>query len=297
MDRSSAAIANALVGNMQESACVEFQMTGGRMAVEGGTLTIALAGAKSSLSIGGRQVPVGQSALAKSGEIIRIGPARKGVFAYLAVAGGFDLEPEMGSLSFHRRSKMGGEALKSGDRLPVKETNNSELLIVESPTPRSGPIRIVAGPQVDSFKPGELNRFCSGRYIVRPDSDRMAFRLSGPNIEHSGDANIISDGVLPGSIQVPGEGIPIVLMRDCQTTGGYPKIATVISADLDRLAQTAPNEAVRFSPVSLDEAIAAAREANEWLQRLLATIRPLAAEPSTEFLLRANLIDGATDGS
>jgi allophanate hydrolase subunit 2 len=121
--------------------------------------------------------------------------------------------------------------------------------------------------------------------------------LSGLALHHLGDANIISDGVLPGSIQVPGDGQPIVLLRDCQTTGGYPKIATVISADLDRFAQIPPGGLVRFLSVTLDQAIVAARAAAAEQTEILATISPAIRLPTTDTLLRLNLIDGVTDGS
>ena len=296
MDHGAAALANALVGNPSAVACVEFQLSYGRLNVEGGPVVVAVRGPGCEFSVGGRTVPDGQSALANPDDIIEIGPVRGGVFAYLALGGGIDLPPEMGSLSVHRRSGIGGRALAAGDMLPAVAPEQGQLLAVQPAAARTGPIRVVPGPQNDQFSTEALDLLCSSAFIVRPDSDRMACRLTGPLLHQSGGANIVSDGVLPGSIQVPGDGVPIVLLRDCQTTGGYPKIATVISADLDQLAQIAPGGTVHFDSVTLDQAVAAARAADTDLRQRLAAIRPTAKTPTTEALFGANLIDGATDG-
>lgn len=296
MDRTSAALANALVGNDPDRACVEFQVSGGRFAVMGGPFAVALAGPGCALGIGNRRVPENSSALAKPGDIISVGPVRSGVYAYLAVGGGFELPSAMGSLSVHLRSGIGGAALTCGDLLPVGSQHRGELLMAPPRATDTGPIRVVAGPQEERFAPGTLDLLCGEPFTVAADSDRMAYRLAGPLLEHAGGADIVSDGVLAGSIQVPGDGRPAILLRDCQTTGGYPKIATAISADLDRLAQTAPGGTLRFASVGLDEAVAAAREAHLRLCGLPATLKPAIHEPSTDTLLSVNLIDGATDG-
>ncbi|MDE2790112.1 MAG: biotin-dependent carboxyltransferase family protein [Paracoccaceae bacterium] len=296
MDRDSAAMANALAGNPPGTACVEFQMAGGRLAVESGTVVIAASGQGCKLRIGGQAIPDGWSARSEPGDLIEVRPVRGGVYAYLAIGGGFDLPEAMGSLSVHRRSGIGGRALVPGDRLPARSPERGKLSRVAAASEVSGPIRFVAGPQGDHFTDDSLELLACGPFTVSPDSDRMAYRLSGPRLRHAGDANIVSDGVLAGSIQVPGDGIPTVLLRDCQTTGGYPKIATVISADLGRLAQTAPGEVVRFASVTLGESIAAARRAAERLQERMAAIERFPAEPTSEFLLSANLVGGVTAG-
>ena len=295
-DNASAAFANALVGNPPFEACVEFQMAGGRLAVENGQVAVALTGPNCALRVGGRVVRGNRSAVAEHGDIVEVGPVRGGVYAYLAIGGGFDLAAEMGSLSVHVRSGIGGGALAPGDRLPARAPGRGKLREAGPFAAAAGPIRFVAGPQDDHFAAEATTILANSPFKVRHDSDRMAYRLSGPVLRHAGDANIVSDGVLPGSIQVPGDGVPTILLRDCPTTGGYPKIATVISADLDRLSQIAPGGIVRFSAVTLDEAVAAARLARKRMARTLSAIRSFSPEPTAESLLRANLIDGITDG-
>jgi allophanate hydrolase subunit 2 len=159
-----------------------------------------------------------------------------------------------------------------------------------------GPIRIVPGPQDDLFTPAGVETFLSSEFVVSPLSDRMGVRLQGPRIAHATGYNIVSDGVVAGHVQIPGDGQPIVLMRDRQTTGGYPKIATVISADLDRFAQMRPGTAVRFRAVDVEAAVAALRDRAAALGKLMAQAAPLVAEFDSEALLAANLIGGVVAG-
>ncbi|MCY4462233.1 MAG: biotin-dependent carboxyltransferase family protein [Albidovulum sp.] len=296
-DGASAALANALAGNPSSEACVEFQLAGGRFSVERGDAIVALAGPDCLLSIGGRTVPPGRSATALNGDVIAAGPVRGGVFAYLAIGGGFDLPDAMGSRSVHVRSGIGGRALAPGDLLAAKAPRLGKTQEIGELKTSDGPICFVAGPQYDHFEDEAKSLLATSRFTVRSDSDRMACRLSGPALPRARNANFVSDGVLPGSIQVPGDGAPMVLLRDCPTTGGYPKIGTVISSDLDRLAQIAPGGTVRFFEVTLNEAIASAHRSNDRLRRAYASIRQLPSTPTTASLLIANLIDGATAGS
>ncbi len=296
MDFESAALANALTGNPPDTACVEFQMAGGRLTVENGHAIVALSGPGCVLRIGGQPVTDGCSSRCESGDVIEVGPVRGGVYAYLSIGGGFDLPESMGSMSVHRRSGIGGRALAPGDMLPARAPERGTLSRTTPSTAPTGPIRLVPGPQHDHFAAEALELLSGSPFVVRPDSDRMAYRLDGPPLLHEGDANIVSDGVLAGSIQVPGDGIATILLRDCQTTGGYPKIATVISADLGRLAQVAPGGLVRFASVTPDEAIASARDAADKLRTRIAAIRHVLAEPTTESLLGTNLVGGVTDG-
>lgn len=296
MDRTAAALANVLVGNAPGTACIEFHMMGGQFVVEGCPVVVAVMGPGSSLWIDGKLVAEGHATQAGLGEVVEVGPVRGGAFAYLALAGGIDLAPEMESLSVHRRSGIGGGSLAKGDLVPTIPAPVRLLSILVSKR-KTAPIRVVPGPQDDHFAADALSTLCGQAYTIRTDSDRMGCRLSGPVLSHVGKVDIVSDGVLPGSIQVPADGQPIILLRDCPTTGGYPKIATVISADLGSLAQIAPGQSVRFAPVSLEQAILATRAAEADLTRLLATVGPAIKVPTTDALLRTNLIDGAIDGS
>jgi biotin-dependent carboxylase-like uncharacterized protein len=300
MDLRSLAMANALVGNSPEMAAVEFVNLGGTFTCAGGDLRIALVGADCSLSIDETPVPPRTTAILKEGQTAQIGHARTGTFAYLAVAGGFAIEPQLGSLSFHLRSRLGGlngAALKAEDRLPCKAGDQAgELMHLPlDVTQANDPIRVMLGPQDDYFTDEAIHTFLEGEFTISPQADRMGFQLTGPHLEHAKGFNIVSDGIMTGHIQVPGNGQPIVLMRDRQTAGGYPKIATVISADLDRFAQLRPGSTVRFKAVGRDEAVAAGRDLKEWMASLPGALVPVRFSLTTEHLLSTNLIGGAVN--
>lgn len=300
MDRRCLAMANALVGNAPETGAIEFVNLGGTFIVEGGELLVALVGAGCTMHIDDAPVEPQISALLKEGQTLRVGHARTGTFAYLAVAGGFRIEPRLGSMSFHLRSQLGGlngAALKAGDRLPCSDDggNRAPMNLSSDMPEESGPIRVMLGPQDDYFTENAINLFLNAEFTVSPQADRMGFQLNGPQLEHAKGFNIVSDGIVDGHIQVPGSGLPIVLMRDRQTAGGYPKIATIISADLARFAQLRPGSPVRFRAVSRDEAVAAARQMKEWIAALPSTLKPLHFDLTTEHLLSTNLIGGMVD--
>jgi allophanate hydrolase subunit 2 len=159
--------------------------------------------------------------------------------------------------------------------------------------------RVIAGPQNDYFSPAVLETFFGGEYVIGSGADRMGMRLVGPRLQHTRGYDITSDGVAPGSIQVPGNGEPIVLLADRQTVGGYPKIATVISADLPALGRLPVGAKVRFAPVSIEEAEAARRKFVADLEQLSAKLVPIAdiGADLTPRLLDCNLIGGVVDGS
>jgi allophanate hydrolase subunit 2 len=159
-------------------------------------------------------------------------------------------------------------------------------------------IRVVLGPQDEYFTDAAIEDFLHGSYSITPASDRMGFRLTGPMLEHKSDYNIVSDGIVAGSIQVPGSRLPIVLMADAQTTGGYPKIATVISADLPVLGVRGAGRTVRFQSVPREEAETFRRTEHQQLMSKIREIRPVAARGiSLEALYNQNLIDGVVDAN
>ena len=298
MDRMSLATANLLAGNDPDCAAVEFTLQGGTMRNGGEIAMVAVFGSGCSLTVNHRNIPPNRSALAMPGEQIVVGPPRNGVFAYFAVSGGIRTPLQMGSRSTHPRSGIGGRRLMPGDELPCGGRGIVPVIRqVDTPSPVPGdlPVRIMLGPQVHRFTTTGLQTFLNGSYRIASSSDRMAYRLAGPKVEHDGDFNIISDGVLPGSIQIPGDCLPIVLLRDCQTTGGYPKIATVISADMDRLAQRPPGSTVHFLEVSPDQAVQAARAYADTFSHLPSRVRILARRPSSSLLSKLNLVDGVVD--
>ena len=240
------------------------------------------------------------SVILEEGQTLEVGHPRTGTFAYLAIAGGFAVEPELGSLSFHLRSRLGGlkgAPLKAGDRLPCRpEAQDREpMQLAIDLVEESGPIRVMLGPQDDYFPSETIRLLLESEFTISSQADRMGFQLTGPRLEHAKGFNIVSDGIVDGHIQVPGSGQPIVLMRDRQTAGGYPKIATVISADLARFAQLRPGSSVRFKAVERDEAVVATRQLREWMASLPSSLTPVRFHLTTEHLLSRNLIGGTVD--
>lgn len=291
-DRARHALANALAGNPAEAAALEVTMAGARIAVRGGPVRLAAVGARLAIEAG--PVPPDTAIDVADGAEATLTAARPGVYGYLAVSGGVQVAPEMGSRSAHLRSGLGGGALEAGAILPCGPAPDGPPLRFPGDLPApSGPVRVVRGPQEDRFADGAWARLLDTAWRVHPRSDRMGMRLDGPALTHRDGADIVSDAVLPGAVQVPGDGRPLVLLRDCQTTGGYPKIGCVIAADLDRLAQSPPGAALRFAEVSAEAGLAATRD---YLRRLRALpARLVAADATPDRLHHANLIDGVHD--
>ena len=296
MDRRALALANALAGNPPDTAAVELPLAGAEFRVVGGPVLVAAHGPGTTLAVSGRPESERSSVQLAEGDTVMIGPPRDGVYGYVAVAGGILTRPVLGSRSCHRRSGIGGDVLSPGDRLPCAGgSDNAPLYLPEGKWyDSSDAIRIVPGPQADCFEEATWSRFLSSRYRISPRSDRMGLRLEGPVLRSSKGHDIVSEGVVPGSVQLPGDGNPIVLGRDCQTTGGYPKIATVVSADLDRLAQVPIGRDVRFRMVSAGDAMDAARRSALWRSSLEQAARPVRG--SSLDLLSHNLIGGMTKG-
>ena len=299
MDRLALAAANALVGNPAGAAAIEFTLLGGRFTAEGGPVRVAVAGAPSGLDLDGQAVPSSATLTVAPGQVLAVGPMRAGVFAYLAVGGGFDLPPQLGSLSLHQRAALGGfhgRTLQAGDRLPLHPAPDGPAMVLPPvPLPGDRAIRVVLGPQDDLFTARGIETFRTAVFRVSQQADRMGYRLAGPAIEHAAGYNIVSDGIVWGSVQVPGSGEPICMMADRQTTGGYPKIATVVSADLRVLAQRRPGDPVRFEAVGIEAAQRLARERAAEIAALPAALTPLRRVPTIEELLALNLAGAAVD--
>ena len=265
MDLESHAIANALVGNPLEAATIEFAHGGGEWAARGRPIRVAVAGGSFAATINGRAIPPFTSATLRDGERLRIGGAKDAVWGYLAVSGGIGVPQTLGSRATYARGGLGGlegRHLAAGDVLPVsgEAVGRGQYALRRPNADPDEPVRVVLGPQDDYFAREAIELFTSAPFEVTWQADRMGYRLAGPPLRHARGFNIVSDGILPGSIQVPGNGLPIVLLRDAQTTGGYPKIATVVTADLGRVAQKRPTSNVRFRAVSPDEAQLLRRE-------------------------------------
>ena len=280
MDAEALATANVLVDNPIEAAAVEFAHAGGTWTLLGPSRRVALAGGHFTLAIDGRSVPCRTSILMQQGQTLTIGGSRDAVWGYLAIEGGISVTRDFGSRSTHLRSGVGGlgRLLQSGDSLPLGRTLSTtkpDRQTIGSPADAAPhPIRVVLGPQDDHFTPAGIRTFLEQEFRVTWQCDRMAYRLEGKPVEHAAGFNIVSDGLLPGSIQVPGSGQPIVLLRDAQTTGGYPKIATIITADLGRFAQSRPLRTVKFKAVSLEDAHLLRLEYVHRLRALHLGVRP-----------------------
>jgi biotin-dependent carboxylase-like uncharacterized protein len=305
MDRIALSLANALVGNPTGTAGLEIGVMGPDLLVEADSVRIALVGPLSPSLIEAPDTPrqpleSDRTHLLKRGQTLRVGMVQGSSTAYLAVAGGFALHAFMGSLSTYARAGIGGfegRKLAADDRLPLTLEHapaGDERKLGAPFDYSSGPIRVVWGPQEDYFSARGRKTFIESEYRVSKEADRMGIRFEGPTIEHSKGADIISDGIGPGAIQVPGAGLPIVLLADRQTVGGYSKIATVASVDLPRLGRLLPGQAVRFAPVTVEEAEKLRRDQEARLQRAIAdfkTARP-AGGIDLARLYEENLIDG-----
>ena len=257
MDALALAAANALAGNYIFTAAIEVGPFAAEVTATGGTVHLALAGAARPADIAGRPLQMPQSFTLKDGETLKLGFARGGAFSYLALNGGVPGEPMFGSLAVNARAGLGSpfpRPLQAGDAFDIAATGARADHAIDLPPPTDGPIRVVLGPQDDEFSGEMKSLFLDSDWTISATSDRMGFRLEGPAIKHLHGHNIVSDGTVLGSIQVPGNGAPIVLMPDRGTSGGYPKIATVISADFGRFAQTPAGKTFRFEAVSMDEA-------------------------------------------
>jgi 5-oxoprolinase (ATP-hydrolysing) subunit C len=299
MDRLAQAEANALVGNAAGAAVVEMAVAGLRFTVEGGAARIAVAGGDQKVTVDGVTASAVSSVTVAAGQTVDIGGVRAGRFGYLAIAGGFKAPLSLGSMAFHSRAAIGGVAgrfLQAGDHLPLnlQQPAGADLVGDKPLARRAGRFRVIAGPQDDYFSEAGWATFLSATYTITQNADRMGIRLSGPAIAHSAKGyNIVSDGIVTGSIQVPGSGEPLILLADRQTTGGYPKIATVITADLPRLAQASPGETLQFERVSRDEAVAALKGQMAAIEAFKASLKPRGGVAlDSAQLLATPLIDG-----
>lgn len=257
MDPPSFSLANALVGNGENAAALEFAFMGGAFQVSR-PAQFAVTGGAVDIRIGDRSVRPWESHRLSSGDIVTIGGMRDAVWGYVAISGGIETAPVLGARATHLRTAIGGvegRTLVAGDYVVLGECSTFLPRRLTTIWRRGrGPIRVVAGPQDDYFDRAAWTRFLKTPFSVSNKRDRMAMMLDGPEIPAFKGHDIVSDATLSGSIQVPGSGHPIVLMADRQTTGGYPKIATVSSVDFPRLAQMPRGVPFRFSLIAQDEA-------------------------------------------
>ncbi len=266
MDPYSHRLANALVANDGDAATLEVTLVGPELEFEDERV-VSVAGAEFGLTVDGRGVPANAAFVVMAGARLRFGRRARGTRAYIAVNGGIATPPILGSRATHLISAMGGlegRALKAGDDLPLGDPTAArmpagagERSIIRDLSYGHARLRVLPGPQREYFAPDALEVLQSAPYAISNSSDRMGFRLDGPRLTHAQGADIISDATPLGVLQVPASGQPILLMADRQTSGGYPKIATVISADMSVAGQLGPGDTISFSVCSLREALAA----------------------------------------
>jgi antagonist of KipI len=260
VDVRSFTLANRLVGNTDGAAALEFTLVGPRLRVEAACV-IAVTGAEVPVTVNDAPAPAWRTLPLAPDDVVKIGAARAGVRGYVAFAGGIEVPLALGSRSTYLRGRLGGfegRALRRDDVLRLgAATPGRRRAAPASAIPdwrEEAVLRVVLGPQADRFTAEGIAAFLGGAYEVLPQSDRMGARLSGPRIAHARGHDIISDGIALGAVQVPGDGQPIVLLVDRQTTGGYTKIATVCSFDIPRVGQAKPGQRVRFTAVDVAEA-------------------------------------------
>jgi biotin-dependent carboxylase-like uncharacterized protein len=310
LDTVALRLANAVVGNPPGMAALEILVAGPTLEIEAASVRMALGGTGATIEIleGGerRTIPPWHSVTLERGSVVRIGALPETICAYLAVEGGYEARPILGSVSTYARSRLGGfegRPLRAGDSLPLARdsaTPGVEHALATPPDPgRDQPIRLVLGPQNEMFTAHANETLLTSAYTISTSADRMGLRLDGPPLAHAGSAEIVSDGTAPGSIQVPGSGQPIVLLADRQTTGGYPKIATIISTDLPVLARRRPGDRAEFEAVDVAEALAIRTEHVRWLEGCATSIvtgrNPMVS--LVELLYGENLISGVTAGA
>ncbi|MBQ1580773.1 MAG: biotin-dependent carboxyltransferase family protein [Firmicutes bacterium] len=271
MDRASLRLANALVGNPEDAAALELTVFGGTFEFDGEG-TIALTGADMRPFLNGNRMAMNTAVPVKAGDRLELGAASQGMRAYLAVSGGIDVPVVLGSRSTDLKSRLGGlegrklragDVLESGSRpqaaaelAEVQGTPCEPVLqrLAQSTDPEGVTrIRFLFGPQDAMFAEDAKKTFTDSIYTLSAACDRMGYRLEGAAVPSLNGTDILSEGICFGSIQVPANGQPIVMMADHQTTGGYAKIGTVLSEDLPLLAQLGPGKRIRFASVTLEE--------------------------------------------
>ena len=308
LDVTALRLVNALLGNPAGTEALEFVLSAPRLRAEGGLVWVAtcagLGGRVRSPDGAERPVPEWTATCLNDGDELHLAPPPRGAVGVLGIGGGLDVPMVLDSRSTCEKAMFGGfqgRSLAQGDRLLLRGPATApgpDRRFRTSLRADSGPIRVVPGPQPENFTAAAYATFFGTGYRITPRMDRMGMRLDGARLEHSGPkaADIISDGAAPGAIQVPGNGQPIILLADAQTTGGYPKIATVIRADLPRLAACVPGDLLHFARVTVAEGEAAARAQDRHLAEVSASRTDTqTTAPDAQALLGVNLISGMID--
>lgn len=249
-DAASAGLANRLVGNDPAAAVVEVTAGGLRVRAER-TVLVAVTGAPAPAAVAGRPVPANAPVTVGAGEVLTLGVPRVGLRSYLAVRGGIEVPPVLGSRSTDTLSGLGPAPLRQGDQLPVGTLAADEPTVDVAPVavPSSTPVlRVLPGPRRDWLAAEAWPALIRLDWTVTPDSDRVGLRLAGPALRWARDDELPSEGLVPGAVQVPPGGAPVLFLADHPVTGGYPVLAVVVTADLAAAGQLRPGDRLRFRP-------------------------------------------------
>jgi biotin-dependent carboxylase-like uncharacterized protein len=273
-DSLSLRIANLLVGNEENAPALEMTLLDATLEFKESAV-VAITGAGCERKVGADQAPCNTAIEIPAGAVLQCGSMTTGARSYLAVRGGFDVSLVMGSASTFVPARFGGfqgRRLQAGDVLQVRKHDTLRSRSLRPGALDSlhslGPLRVTKGAQLDWFAPEAFDKLFSSTYIISEQSNRTGLRLKGEAVRPRGQVELLTDGIPLGAIQVPQDGQPIILFVDQQTTGGYPKIANVIAADMHRVGQLRPRDEVRFAEVTIAEAVQALREQEQWLKEI-----------------------------
>lgn len=294
MDRLAFEAAHAALGNETGQTAIEVSLGGLMLHCKAGAVTLAISGGEFVVEHQGQKTNSWAILTVKKGERLAIRAGKAGSWAYLAFAGTLQSETWLGSQATHSTSGFGGGTVKTGQSLMIADTAVRDDRLGEITRPElfaEGPVRVVKGPQDQHFTEDALSRFVSETFKVTDAYDRMGMRLSGPTLVLDQALSIPSEPIVRGSVQVSGDGVPTVLLADHQTTGGYPKIATVISCDTDRLAQLRAGQELRFVSTSGEQAV---QDVRHYLQQKAEYLDQISVARGSleQRLMRENLIHG-----
>lgn len=300
MDRPAFAVANAMLGNPEGATGIEVSLGGLTLECKDGSVTVAVAGGAFRVLIDGKPLRTWGVVTLRAGSKLAITPGPVGSWTYLAFAGRLRSKRWLGSAATHSTSSFGGGAIKPGDTLVVEEAQERSDRERELTPPAwlepKRDIAIVLGPQDRYFSASTIEALLTAPFTLTDAFDRMGVRLAGPSLTPSVSLDIPSESLSRGSIQVAGDGVASVLLADHQSTGGFPKIATLVSSEVDRIAQLRSKDTVRFHAVTPAQAVALVRaDAHRTADLVAEAAKPPASLLSR--LLTSNLIDGVVSGA
>ncbi len=292
LDSHALRVANLLVGNKESAAGIEITFGGVQLRFADERV-VAWCGGEFDVRIGSTSLPAGHAGFVGAGDVLVFNQPKTGCRSWLGISGGIDVPLVLGGRSTDLRANFGGfdgRALRDGDEVPLGGNSERPKILIEklreqkvanwkpphdwsSPAKHEPVLRVICGSDSDRFNDVTIQRFTNDVFVVSADSNRMGARLEGPHLQRDHDVDLVSEGVAPGTIQVPPSGQPILLLGDCQTIGGYPKIAHVITVDLPVAAQLRAGDSVRFREISLAEAHRRLVERERYLEQFCRGIK------------------------